>query len=76
MRRTELGAYINRLENTITNLQIQAENLQYAESRISDVDVAAEMVEYSRDQILVQAGVAMLSQANSFPKIALELIKF
>jgi flagellin len=76
MRRTELGAYANRLENTITNLQMQAENLQYAESRISDVDVASEMVEYSRDQILVQAGVAMLSQANSFPKIALELLKF
>jgi flagellin len=76
MRRTELGAYINRLENTITNLQIQAENLQYAESRISDMDVASEMVEYSRDQILVQAGVALLSQANAFPKIVLDLIKF
>jgi flagellin len=76
MRRTELGAYANRLENTITNLQIQAENLQYSESRISDVDVASEMVEYSRDQILMEAGVAMLSQANAFPKIALELLRF
>ena len=75
-RRTELGAYANRMENTITNMQIQIENLQNAESRISDIDVASEMIEYSRDQIMSQVGVAMLSQANSFPQIALDLIKF
>lgn len=72
--RASLGATQNRLENTITNLQIQAENLQASESRISDVDVAAEMPQFVRNQILTQASVAMLSQANSFPKMALNLI--
>ena len=72
--RANLGALQNRLENTITNLQIQAENLQAAESRISDVDVAAEMTEFVRYQILTQAAVAMLSQANSLPRMALQLM--
>lgn len=72
--RAELGAKQNRLENTITNLQIQAENLQASESRISDVDVATEMPNFVRNQVLAQAAVAMLSQANSFPKMALNLI--
>ncbi len=72
--RASLGALQNRLENTITNLQIQAENLQAAESRISDVDVATEMTEFVRNQILTQAAVAMLSQANSLPQMALQLI--
>jgi flagellin len=72
--RAHLGAMQNRLENTISNLQIQAENLQAAESRISDVDVAAEMTEFVRNQVLTQAAVAMLSQANSLPQMALQLI--
>lgn len=72
--RANLGAYSNRLSNTITNLTIQAENLQAAESRISDVDVATEMTEFVRQQILSQAAVAMLSQANSLPQMALQLM--
>ncbi len=73
--RAALGAMQNRLENTISNLQIQAENLQAAESRISDVDVATEMTEFVRNQIMTQAAVAMLSQANSLPKMAMQLIQ-
>lgn len=72
--RAHLGAMQNRLENTITNLETQAENLQAAESRISDVDVATEMTQFVRNQILTQASVAMLSQANSLPQMALQLI--
>ncbi len=72
--RASLGALQNRLENTISNLQIQAENLQAAESRISDVDVSLEMTEFTRQQILTQSAVAMLSQANSLPQMALQLI--
>jgi len=72
--RASLGAVSNRLSNTISNLSIQAENLQAAESRISDVDVATEMTEFTRNQILTQAAVAMLGQANSLPQLALQLI--
>ena len=72
--RAHLAAMQNRLENTITNLEIQAENLQAAESQISDVDVATEMTTFVRNQILVQSGVAMLSQANSLPQMAMQLI--
>ena len=72
--RAGLGAMQNRLENTVSNLQIQAENLQAAESRISDVDVSLEMTEFVRNQILSQSAVAMLSQANSLPRMALNLI--
>ncbi|TIH15306.1 flagellin [Marinifilum sp. JC120] len=72
--RANLGALQNRLENTITNLSIQAENVQAAESRISDVDVATEMTEFTRNQILTQAAVAMLSQANGMPRMAMQLI--
>lgn len=72
--RAHLGAMQNRLENTISNLQIQAENMQAAESRISDVDVATEMTEFVRNQILTQSAVAMLSQANSLPQMAMQLI--
>ena len=73
--RANLGALQNRLENTVSNLQIQAENMQAAESRISDVDVATEMTEFVRNQVLTQAAVAMLSQANSLPQMALQLIQ-
>ena len=72
--RAHLGAVQNRLENTITNLNTQAENLQAAESRISDVDVATEMTSFVRNQILTQSAVAMLSQANSLPQMAMKLI--
>ena len=72
--RAHLGALQNRLENTITNLTTQAENLQAAESRISDVDVATEMTQFVRNQILTQSAVAMLSQANSMPQMAMQLI--
>jgi flagellin len=73
--RANLGALQNRLENTISNLQVQSENLAAAESQISDVDVATEMTNYVREQILTQSAVAMLSQANSMPKMALSLIQ-
>jgi flagellin len=72
--RANLGALANRLSNTVTNLTIQAENLQAAESRISDVDVATEMTEFVRNQILTQSAVAMLAQANTLPQLALQLI--
>jgi flagellin len=72
--RASLGALQNRLSNTISNLQIQAENVQAAESRISDVDVSLEMTEFVRQQILSQAAVAMLAQANSLPRMAMQLI--
>jgi len=72
--RAAIGAIQNRLENTITNLSIQAENLQASESRISDIDVATEMTEFVRNQILAQSGVAMLSQANSLPQLAVQLL--
>ncbi|GAB6110716.1 flagellin N-terminal helical domain-containing protein [Desulfomicrobium escambiense] len=73
--RASLGALQNRLENTITNLSIQAENLQAAESRVSDVDVAQEMTEFVRNQILTQSAVAMLAQANQLPQMAMQLMQ-
>ena len=72
--RANLGALQNRLSNTVQNLQIQAENLQAAESQISDVDVAQEMTSFVRSQILTQSAVAMLSQANSLPRMAMQLL--
>ncbi len=72
--RANLGALQNRLENTITNLSIQAENVQASESRISDVDVATEMTQFTKNQIMTQAAVAMLGQANNMPRMAMQLI--
>ncbi len=72
--RSKLGAYQNRLEHTITNLQTSAENLSAAESRIRDVDMAAEMVKFTKNQILTQAGTAMLAQANMAPQNVLKLL--
>ncbi len=72
--RAGLGSLQNRLENTITNLQIQGENLQAAESRISDVDVALEMMEFTKKNILAQAATAMLAPANARPQLALQLL--
>ena len=72
--RANLGALQNRLENTITNITIQAENLQASESRISDVDVALEMTEFTKNNIMAQAATAMLAQANSVAQLALSLL--
>ena len=72
--RGELGAVQNRLESTISNLQVTSENLAASESRIRDTDVAAEMVEFTRSQILQQAGTAMLGQANANSSSALRLL--
>lgn len=73
--RAEFGAKMNRLENTISVLNVQAENLMAAESRVSDVDVATEMAVMTRNQVLSQAGVAMLAQANMMPQMALTLLR-
>ena len=72
--RAKFGYMINRLESTGEVLGIQSENLQAAESRISDVDVATEMATLTRNQVLSQAGTSMLSQANSIPQMALTLL--
>jgi flagellin len=72
--RASLGALQNRLSNTVSNLSAQATNLQAAESRISDADVATEMINFVRNQILAQAAVSMLAQANSIPRLAWNLI--
>ena len=73
--RAKFGYNINRLESTGQVLNIQAENLMAAESRISDVDVATEMATLTRNQVLAQAGTAMLAQANSIPQMALTLLR-
>jgi flagellin len=72
--RARLGAYINRLENTISNLEIMYDSLQTAESRISDVDIASEMTDFVRNQVLSQAAIAILSQANALPEMAMSLL--
>ena len=72
--RGNLGAVQNRLESTISNLQVTSENLAASESRIRDTDVAAEMVNFTRSQILQQAGTAMLGQANASTQSALRLL--
>jgi flagellin len=72
--RANLGALQNRLTSTINNLGISDENLNAANSRIRDVDVAAETADMSRNNILVQSGVSVLSQANQSPNFALKLI--
>src|SRR5210317_2092767 len=73
--RAKFGYKMNRLEGTISVLNIAAENLQAAESRVSDVDVATEMAEMTRNQVLAQAGIAMLAQANTMPQMALTLLR-
>jgi len=73
--RAAFGYKMNRLESTISVINNQAENLLAAESRISDVDVATEMAIMTRTQVLAQAGVAMLSQANTVPQMALSLLR-
>ena len=73
--RGDLGAIENRLTSTIRNLGISIENLSAANSRIKDVDVATETSELTKQSILMQAGVSVLSQANSVPKMALSLLQ-
>ena len=73
-QRSALGAIQNRLEHTIANLDVAAENLQTAESRIRDVDMAKEMVEYSKNNILSQASQSMLAQANQSNQGVLSLL--
>ncbi|MCP5035296.1 MAG: flagellin [Actinomycetia bacterium] len=72
--RGSLGATQNRFESTIRNLQVTTENLAASESRIRDTDMATEMVEFTKSQILQQAGTAMLGQANAIPQSVLRLL--
>ena len=74
-QRADLGAYQNRLEYATQGLSVGAENLQASESRIRDVDMAAEMVDFTRNQILVQSGTAMLAQANQKTQSVLQLFQ-
>ncbi|MGC8778054.1 MAG: flagellin, partial [Candidatus Caldatribacteriaceae bacterium] len=74
-QRAVLGALQNRLEHTIANLGVARENITAAESRIRDVDMAEEMMAFTRNQILMQAGVAMLAQANTIPQMVLQLLR-
>ena len=74
-QRAKLGAYQNRLEHTINNLNTAAENLTSAESRIRDTDMAKEMMNFTKLQIMLQAGTSMLAQANQLPQSVLTLIR-
>ena len=73
--RSTLGATQNRLEHTVANLSVAVENLSASESRVRDTDMAAEMVSFTRHQIMVQAGTAMLAQANQVPSTVLSLLQ-
>jgi flagellin len=74
-QRADLGAYYNRLENTVKSIALNYENMIAADSRIRDVDMAAEMVNFTRDKILVQTGIAMLAQANFKPQLVTKLLE-
>ena len=74
-QRADLGAYQNRLEHTVNGINIGAENLQAAESRIRDTDMAAQMVEFTKNQVLTQSGTAMLAQANAQSQNVLSLLR-
>ncbi len=73
--RSKLGSVQNRLEHTINNLTATAENLSAAESRIRDVDMAEEMMEFTKNNILSQAATSMLAQANQMPNSVLQLLQ-
>jgi flagellin len=73
--RSKLGAYQNRLTHTVNNLSTESENLTSAESQITDVDMAKEMTNYTKNNILVQSAEAMLAQANQLPQGVLSLLK-
>ena len=74
-QRADLGAYQNRLEKTVKGLDIGAENLQASESRIRDTDMAKEMVDFTKNQVLSQSGTAMLAQANQSSQNVLSLLR-
>src|SRR6056297_3182185 len=74
-QRADLGAYQNRLEYASKGLSVGAENMQAAESRIRDADMAKEMVEFTKNQILVQSSTAMIAQANQQPQSVLQLLQ-
>ena len=74
-QRADLGAYQNRLEKTVVGLDIGAENLQASESRIRDTDMASEMVDFTKNQVLSQAGTAMIAQANQSSQNVLSLLR-
>ena len=74
-QRADLGAYQNRLESAVKSIVVAAENLQASESRIRDADMAKMMVEYTKNQILVQSGTAMLAQANTRTQSVLTLLR-
>lgn len=73
--RASLGAYQNRFDHTINSLNVSLENLSASESRIRDTDMAQEMMNFTRSQILQQAGTAMLAQANQIPQSVLQLLR-
>ncbi|NMX12683.1 flagellin, partial [Mobiluncus mulieris] len=73
--RSNLGAVQNRFEHTITNLNVAVENLAASESRVRDTDMAQEMMQFTRNQILSQAGTSMLAQANQVPQGVLSLLR-
>jgi flagellin len=73
--RGTLGAIQNRFESMINNLAVTTENLQASESRIRDLDMADEMVKFTKTQVLQQAGTAMLAQANQVPQSILSLLQ-
>lgn len=74
-QRADLGGYQNRMEMTVVGLDVAAENLQAAESRIRDADMAKQMVDYTKNQILSQTGTAMLAQANQNSQLVLSLLR-
>jgi flagellin len=74
-QRSDLGAIQNRLEHTVSSLSVSSENLTAAESRIRDVDMAKEMVEFTKNSILMQSAQAMLAQANTMPQNVLQLLR-
>ncbi len=74
-QRADLGAYQNRLEKTVVGLDVGSENLQASESRIRDTDMAKEMVEFTKNQVLSQAGTAMIAQANQSSQNVLSLLR-
>ncbi|HQE49317.1 MAG TPA: flagellin, partial [Fervidobacterium sp.] len=73
--RSQLGAIQNRLEHTIANLGVASENLTAAESRIRDADMAQEMMQFTKQQILMQSGMSMIAQANALPQNVLQLLR-
>ena len=73
--RGALGAVQNRFQSTISNLQVTSQNLSASESQIADTDMSLEMVNFTKNQILLQAGTAMLAQANAAPQTILKLLQ-